>query len=102
MNTKIIAATIGALLLGGTTLVNAGPLDDLFRLLPHPGLHLEHRGDDHGPRNAWHREDRGFARHEAYRWERRHRHPGPEHRFEAHRDFDRGDHRGFGPHGHQR
>jgi hypothetical protein len=82
MNTRIIGAAIGALLLGGTTLANAGGLDDLFRLLPHPEVRADHR-DDHRQEMAWHRDDRGFTRHEEYQ-----RAPD-EDRFEAHRD-DRG------------
>lgn len=102
MNTKIIATAIGALMLGGTTLVNAGPLDDLFRLLPHPGLHLGHGSHHYTPHREWHQDNRGFARYDADRREHGRIQPRVEHRFEARRGYDRRDHRGFGSHGHQR
>jgi hypothetical protein len=95
MNTRIIGAAIGALLLGGSTLANAHGLDDLFRFLPHPERRADDRHDDHAPYRAWHREYRGFARHDEHRWDHERMQPREEHRFEARRDYDRDDHPGF-------
>jgi hypothetical protein len=97
MKTRIMSAAIGALLLGGATLANAGPLDDLFRLLPHPEVRAEQR-DDHGNYMAWHRESRDMVRYRQYqrtndrdRWH-------DNHRFDARHDHDRNDHPSFDRH----
>jgi hypothetical protein len=81
MNIKMLSAAIGALLLGGTTLANAGPLDDLFHSLPHPEIRADHR-NDHSDYLAWHREYRGFDRHETLKRERFHERHHP--RFDRH------------------
>jgi hypothetical protein len=97
MKTRIMSAAIGALLLGGAALANAGPLDDLFRLLPHPEVRAEQH-DDHGSYMAWHRESRDMMRyrqyqrmHERDRWH-------DDQRFDARRDHDRDNHPSFGGH----
>jgi hypothetical protein len=99
MNSRIIGAAIGVLMLGGTTLASANGLDDLFRLLPHPEQRVDHR-DDHEHYARWHREYRGFPHRQESRWERDHSHNAP--RFEPRGGHDREDHSGFPRYGHDR
>jgi hypothetical protein len=113
MNSKMIGAAIGVLMLGGTTLASAHGLDDLFRLLPHPELRVDQR-DDHDHYDRWHREYRGMPHHDDYQWEReRSSHYAPrfdgrggndrdDHSRFAWRDHDRDDHPRFESRGHDR
>jgi hypothetical protein len=99
MNSRIIGAAFGVLMLGGTTLASAHGLDDLFRLLPHPEQRVDQR-DNHEHYARWHREYRGFPQREESRWERGHSHHAP--RFEPRGGHDREDHFRFPPNGHDR
>ena len=92
MNTKLIATAIGAVLLAGSALANANGLQDVFHLLPHAERHADHRDDYHRPYVDWHREYRGFARHDAHE----------RYRFDSRRFHDRDDHPAFVPHWHER
>jgi hypothetical protein len=86
MKRILIAAALGTTLLGGMSAASAHGLDDLFRLLPHPERTFDR--DDHDSHVRWHREARGFDRHDHDRWDRdRH----DDHRFDARHD----DHRRF-------
>jgi hypothetical protein len=93
MNSKMIGAAVGVLMLGGTTLASAHGLDDLFRLLPHPAQRVEHR-DDHDHYARWHREYRGLPHHDDSRWERSRAHDVQR--------FDHDDHSRFAWHGDER
>lgn len=84
MKTKLTVAAIGIALLAGSTLAKADGLHDLFNFLPHAERHMDDRDHQYAPYVGWHREYRGFARHEGYNDGR--------HRFEARRDYDRNDH----------
>ena len=85
MKAKLTAA-IGIALLAGSTLAKADGLHDLFNFLPHLERHGDDRDDHHARYLGWHREYRGFARHDRYNDDR--------YRFEARRDYDRNDHPG--------
>ena len=89
MNRTVIAAAIGVLMLGGTTLASARGPSDQFRFQSHPGQRMDRRAD-HESHLSWQRDYRGFSRHDEQRWQPEHERG--EHRFEARRDYDRDDH----------
>ena len=91
MKRILIAAALGASLLGGVSAASAHGLDDLLRSLPHPERVFDR--DDHDSHVRWHREARGFEHRDYDRWERD--------RHDQHR-FDRDDHRHFYGHRHDR
>lgn len=94
MKAKLTTAAIGIALLAGSTLAKADGLHDLFNFLPHLERHADDRDDHHARYLGWHRDYRGFARHDRYNDDR--------HRFEARRDYDRNDHPGSAGRWHER
>ena len=92
MNRTVMAAAIGVLMLGGSTLASARGPSDEFRLQPHPEQRMHPRAD-HESQLSWEREYRGFSRHDGQQWQPEH--ARGEHRVEARRDYDRDDHARF-------
>jgi hypothetical protein len=86
MKAKLTAAAISIALLAGSTFAKADGLHDVFNFLPHVERHADDRDDHHARYLGWHREYRGFARHDGYNDGR--------HRFEARGDHDWDDHPG--------